>query len=69
MRLEMRLKEVLKERGLEQKELAQMAGLTERTVSELCNNKLKRYPKDVLEAIMSALQIDDLNILFRIKGN
>jgi putative transcriptional regulator len=69
MRLEMRLKEVLKERGLEQKELAQMAGLTERTVSELCNNKLKRYPKDVLEAIMGALQIDDLNILFRIKGN
>jgi putative transcriptional regulator len=68
MRLEMRLKEVLKERGLEQKELAQMAGLTERTVSELCNNKLKRYPKDVLEAIMGALQIDDLNILFRIKG-
>lgn len=69
MRLEMRLKEVLKERGLEQKELAQMAGLTERTVSELCTNKMKRYPKDVLEAIMSALQIDDLNILFRIKGN
>lgn len=69
MRLEMRLKEVLKERGLEQKELAQMAGLTERTVSELCNNKLKRYPKDVLEAIMGALQIDDLNVLFRIKGN
>ena len=69
MRLEMRLKEVLKERGLEQKELAQMAGLTERTVSELCNNKLKRYPKNALEAIMSALQIDDLNILFRIKGN
>lgn len=68
MRLEMRLKEVLKERGLEQKELAQMAGLTERTVSELCNNKLKRYPKDVLEAIMGALHIDDLNILFRIKG-
>jgi putative transcriptional regulator len=68
MRLEMRLKEVLKERGLEQKELAQMAGLTERTVSELCNNKLKRYPKDVLEAIMGALQIDDLNVLFRIKG-
>jgi putative transcriptional regulator len=69
MRLEMRLKEVLKERGLEQKELAQMAGLTERTVSELCNNKLKRYPKDVLEAVMGALQIDDLNVLFRIKGN
>ena len=44
MRIELRLKELLKERGLEQKELAEMAGLTERTVSELCNNKVLRYP-------------------------
>lgn len=66
MRIELRLKELLKERGLEQKELAEMAGLTERTVSELCNNKVRRYPKDVLEKIMAALNIRDMNELFKI---
>lgn len=66
MRVELRLKELLKERGLEQKELAEMAGLTERTVSELCNNKVRRYPKDVLEKIMAALNIRDMNELFKI---
>jgi putative transcriptional regulator len=68
MRIELRLKEILKERGLEQKELAEMAGLTERTVSELCNNKVRRYPKDVLEKIMTALEIEDMNELFNIVG-
>lgn len=66
MRIELRLKELLKERGLEQKELAEMSGLTERTVSELCNNKVRRYPKDVLEKIMAALNIRDMNELFKI---
>lgn len=68
MRIELRLKELLKERGLEQKELAEMAGLTERTVSELCNNKVRRYPKDALEKIMTALEIEDMNELFNIVG-
>lgn len=66
MRIELRLKELLKERGLEQKELAEMAELTERTVSELCNNKVRRYPKDVLERVMAALNIRDMNELFKI---
>lgn len=68
MRIELRLKELLKERGLEQKELAEMAGLTERTVSELCNNKMRRYPKDALEKIMTALEIEDMNELINIVG-
>ncbi|MED3649937.1 helix-turn-helix transcriptional regulator [Heyndrickxia sporothermodurans] len=67
MELELRLKEILKEKGIEQKELAQRAGLTERTVSELCNNKVKRYPKEALEKIMEALDLRDLNELFDVK--
>lgn len=59
--IEVRLKTLLKERGIEQKELAERAELTERTVSELVNNKTKRYPKDVLEKIAMALNIDDIN--------
>ncbi|MDY0409954.1 helix-turn-helix domain-containing protein [Virgibacillus soli] len=56
-----RLKEVLTERGLEQKQLAEMTGLTERTISELVNNKTLRYPKSALESIINALDITDIN--------
>ncbi len=67
MRMELRLKEILTERGMEQKELAELTGLTTRTVSELCNNKSKQYPKGALEKIMTALDIRDMNELFIIK--
>lgn len=64
--IEVRLKPLLKERGIEQKELAEIAGLTERTVSELVNNKTKRYPKEALEKIAVALNIDDINDIITI---
>jgi putative transcriptional regulator len=59
--IEIRLKELLKERCIEQKQLAEMTGLTERTISELVNNKTKRYPKSALEKIANALDIEDIN--------
>jgi putative transcriptional regulator len=61
MKIEIKLKEVLIERNIEQKQLAEMTGLTERTISELVNNKVKRVPKDALEKIAAALKISDLN--------
>jgi putative transcriptional regulator len=61
MKIEIKLKEVLIERNIEQKQLAEMTGLTERTISELVNNKVKRVPKDALEKIAVALKISDLN--------
>ncbi|MGG3707368.1 helix-turn-helix domain-containing protein [Heyndrickxia coagulans] len=64
--IEVRLKDLLKERGIEQKQLASMANLTERTVSELVNNKTKRYPKEALEKIAEALGIDDINEIITI---
>lgn len=64
--IEVRLKDLLKERGIEQKQLASMANLTERTVSELVNNKTKRYPKEALEKIANALGIDDINEIITI---
>lgn len=60
-RVEVRLKEVLTERNIEQKQLAEMTGLTERTISELCTNKVKRVPKDAIERIVMALEISDIN--------
>lgn len=64
--LKIKLKEILKERSMEQKELATMTGLTTRTISELCTNTTKRYPKDVIAKIADALDITDLNKLFYI---
>lgn len=65
MRLELRLKELLKERDMEQKDLVELTGLTTRTISEMTNNKLKRYPKDALEKVMIALELREPNELFK----
>ncbi|NTU28458.1 helix-turn-helix transcriptional regulator [Bacillus tequilensis] len=64
--MKLRLKEILKERHIEQQDLASMTGLSTRTISELCNNKTKRYPSDALERIVLALEITDANELFEI---
>jgi putative transcriptional regulator len=60
-RVEIKLKDLLKERNIEQKQLAEMTGLTERTISELVNNKVKRVPKEALEKIANALEIDKMS--------
>ncbi|MEH6992622.1 helix-turn-helix transcriptional regulator [Neobacillus drentensis] len=60
-RVEIKLKDLLKERNIEQKQLAEMTGLTERTISELVNNKVKRMPKEAIEKIANALELDNIN--------
>ena len=65
-RVKSNLKTLLNERGIEQKELAEMTGLSVRTISELANDKMKYYPKKALEAIASALKIDNINELLTI---
>lgn len=62
-RIKSNLRTLLNERNIEQKELAEMTGLSVRTISELANDKMKYYPKKALEAIASALDIDDINEL------
>ena len=58
-----RLKVLLAERDMNQKDLAEKTGLTTRLISEIANNKTKMYPKEALEKIMLALEINDLNEL------
>ncbi|MDR4318656.1 helix-turn-helix transcriptional regulator [Niallia circulans] len=64
--MELRLKDILKERRIEQQDFARLTGLSTRTVSELCTGKMKRYPKDALEKIITELKITDMNLLFNI---
>ena len=61
--IKVKLKERLNERGIGQKQLAEMTNLTERTISELANNKTLRYPKNAIETIAAALDITDMNDL------
>lgn len=64
MYLKSRLKVLLAERDMNQKDLAKKTGLTTRLISEIVNNKIKMYPKESLEKIMIALEVKDIGELF-----
>ena len=64
MYLKSRLKVLLAERDMSQKDLAEKTGLTTRLISEIVNNKVKMYPKEALEKIMVALEVKDIGELF-----
>lgn len=66
MYLKSRLKVLLAERDMSQKDLAEKTGLTTRLISEIANNKVKMYPKEAIEKIMVALDVKDMNELFKI---
>ncbi len=65
MYIKSRLKILLAERDMNQKDLAEKTGLTTRLISEIANNKVKMYPKEALEKIMVALNIDNIGELFQ----
>lgn len=64
MGLRVRLKELLKERNLTQKELAQMAGLTEAQVSIIAANRTQTINRDHLFKIATALNEKEFERLF-----
>ena len=64
MYLKSRVKVLLAERDMSQKDLAEKTGLTTRLISEIVNNKVKMYPKEAMEKIMVALEVKDVGELF-----
>lgn len=68
MNIEIKLKSLLKELNMEQRELAELTGLSSRTVSELVNNKIERIPKTALARIAEALEIKDIRQLIDFKN-
>ena len=64
MYLKSRVKVLLAERDMSQKDLAEKTGLTTRLISEIVNNKVKMYPKEAMEKIMMALEVKDVGELF-----
>lgn len=65
--IRIKLGELLVEKDLEQKQLAELTGVTTRAISELVNNKQKRITLDSLAKISDALEIDDISDLIEIK--
>ncbi|WP_188069019.1 helix-turn-helix domain-containing protein [Brevibacillus brevis] len=61
MILKVRLKEVLEERGLTQKELSALTGLRENTISELSNNIRQSINVKYIGIIAKKLNITNVN--------
>ena len=59
MRIVIKLKNTLNERGIKQNELAKMTNLREATISEFVNAGRRVINKDYLTVIAEALQIKD----------
>lgn len=62
-----KIDDALKDRGLTQKQLAQMTGMRVGTVSDLVNGKGNSINKVQLFAIMAALRITDLSELIEMQ--
>jgi transcriptional regulator with XRE-family HTH domain len=63
MILKIRLKEILEERSMTQKQLSEIAQLRPNVISELCNNVRESINRTHLGKIAKALNIKDLNEL------
>lgn len=67
MEIEIKLKQLLKDRNMEQKELAALTGLSNRTISEMANNKTERIPKNAICKIAEVLEVNDLREILDFK--
>ncbi|GGF76649.1 hypothetical protein GCM10010912_22200 [Paenibacillus albidus] len=65
MRLIIKLKEVLKQKGITQKELEAMSTVPQSKISNLCNNKFSELNIANIEKIAAALEITDISILMQ----
>ncbi|WP_139488127.1 helix-turn-helix domain-containing protein [Brevibacillus dissolubilis] len=57
MPVHVRLKEILAERGMSQRELARLTGLRASTINHLCSDKVDRVYLETLDVICKRLDI------------
>ncbi|ASR48385.1 transcriptional regulator [Paenibacillus kribbensis] len=63
LKFRIKLKEVLKDRGITQKKLEELSGVPQSKISNLCNNKFQELNINNIEKIAYALHIKDISIL------
>lgn len=61
--INIKLKQLMKEFNVTQRDLEKMTGLSRRTISELSNNKMERIPKSALSKIGEAFALEDIRDL------
>jgi transcriptional regulator with XRE-family HTH domain len=65
LKIKVKLKEVLKERNITQKQLEEISGVPQSRISKLCSEDRKEVNLLMLERIADALDIKDLSQLIR----
>lgn len=58
MPIRLRLKEILEERGMSQRELARLMNIRPNTISHLCSDKVNAIYFDTLEQICKTLNVE-----------
>ncbi|GAB0170568.1 helix-turn-helix transcriptional regulator [Lysinibacillus sp. CTST325] len=66
MEVRLKLKKILTERGITQKELSQKTGLRQNAISEMVNNQRSTINREQLAAICKTLEITDMNEIFEL---
>lgn len=67
MELQVKLKDLLKEHNITQKELAQRTGLTEAQISTIASNRTKSLNKEHIWLIADAIGAKEFNHIFEWK--
>ena len=60
LKLKVQLKQILKEKNMTQKELAEKTGLKPSVISEIANNQRSAINRNYIELIAAALEITDI---------
>lgn len=67
MKLYVKLTEILKERNMTQKELAELTEIRPAAISELANNQRRSINREHIERIAEALGIKDISELITLR--
>jgi putative transcriptional regulator len=52
-----RLKEILNEKGMSERQLAELTGIRPNTINDICRNQLQRLHVDVIDKICRVLDV------------
>ena len=66
MKLHWKLKEMLKDRRISQREFAELSGLSFPTINALCNNKSKQWREGTIVILMKYFNLKRLDQLIEI---
>lgn len=64
--LQNKVKEILKDRGLMQKDLVSLTGISQTQIQRICSNQTNSINKAHLTAIARATNVTDMNELFEL---